>query len=164
MTLFLFKFGSLKPNITLPVIICVQPPQPPRWFDSGWWDATKFQKACPQARPLNIWIPQEVPQNDTDEDCLYMNIALPNVCPTFYYLIFPHSYGYNTSVAALYSGNNESESAVACQLLLPNFGHVRRRAARVGRRAYVAPCRSRAIQHDDRHRQLPSQRTRLPES
>ncbi|ELU03558.1 hypothetical protein CAPTEDRAFT_225804 [Capitella teleta] len=51
-------------------------PQPPRW--GGLWDASYFRPACPQRLDeIRNGIP-DFPAANVSEDCLYMNIFVPN--------------------------------------------------------------------------------------
>ena len=59
-------------------ILIFQKPEKPAW--TGVWDATYYRPACPQIPWL---VKQTVPgfnrADNTSEDCLYMNIFVPNV-------------------------------------------------------------------------------------
>ena len=60
------------------LLFCLpQLPKQPKW--SGTWDAKFFRPACPQdLTELRKDIP-DFPAQNVSEDCLYLNIFVPNV-------------------------------------------------------------------------------------
>lgn len=86
-------------------------PEKPAW--TGIWDATKYRPACPQVPWL---VKQTVPgfdrATDTSEDCLYMNIFVPNKTdehpmrnpPLYPVMVFIHGGGYTMGASNQYPG------------------------------------------------------------
>lgn len=59
-------------------VLLLQRAIPPSW--TGTWDATYFRPACPQKLD---YVQKDIPtftKANISEDCLYMNIFVPNVC------------------------------------------------------------------------------------